>query len=381
MRRALWAVVAFLPFRAVASQDTQTAPTWEVSGYFVSLLTRSTTIVPAGERYTLDLNRLRLELAGRPLEDVRIELQYDNEAFLGSYLSTGQFALTRDRAAVSFFDLERTYVDRRSVVVRHRMYRATAAWSGNDIDVTLGRQRIAWGTGRFWSPLDILNPFDATRLEREERPGVDALLVDRKLGALGKFNAIFAPATDRSRAAVAGYVHGNARGTDYSFLAGNFRGERLVGADFSGRLAGVGIRGEATASRPDTGHRFIRALLGADYGFANTLTVSGELYFNGQGTSERADYDFQGLFEGRVRALARRYGAIAVSFEITPLAKLFAYGILNVDDRSRVFWPGIEYSVATDLDLTGGVQIFSGTAGSEYSRFRNVLHLQAKWFF
>ena len=381
MRKALSAVVAFLPFRVAISQDAPTAPTWEVSGYFVSLLTRSTTIVPAGERYTLDLNRLRLELAGRPLEDVRIELQYDNEAFLGSYLRTGQFALTRDRKAVSFFDLERTYVDRRSVVVRHRMYRATASWSGSDIDVTLGRQRIAWGTGRFWSPLDILNPFDATRIEREERAGVDALLVDRKLGPLGRFNGVLAPATERSRAAIAGYVHGNARGTDYSFLVGNFRGERLVGADFSGRLGGVGIRGEATASRPDSGRRFVRALLGADYGFGNTLTVTGELYFNGQGVSEPARYDFPGLLEGRIRSVARRYGATAASYQITPLLKLVGYGILNVDDRSRALWPVLEYSATSNLDLSSGIQFFSGTAGSEYSRFRNVLHFQAKWFF
>jgi hypothetical protein len=254
------------------------------------------------------------------------------------------------------------------------------SWSGTHTDITLGRQRIAWGTGRFWSPLDILNPFDATRLEREERPGVDALLVDRRLGPLGKFNGVFAPATERSRAAIAGYVHGNAYGTDYSLLLGNFRGERLVGADFSGRLGGVGIRGEATASRPDTG-RFIRALLGADYGFGNTFTVTGELYFNGEGESQPSRYDFPGLFEGRIRSVARHYGAIAVSYQMSPLLKAVAYSILNVDDRSRAIWPVLEYSAATNFDLSGGIQMFSGTAGTEYGRFRNVLHFRTKWFF
>lgn len=377
MRRAVCALLWLVPLRA-ASQDTQA---WKLSGYYLNLLTRSTTVFPEGERYVLDLNRLRLRLDGKPHSAVSLQLQYDNEAFLGSYLSTGQFALTKDRVPDASLDLERKYVDRRSMLIRHRVYRATMTWSGKDTDVTIGRQRIAWGTGRFWSPLDVLNPFDAARIEREERPGVDALLVDRKLGPLGKLNGVFAPATDRSPAAIAAYLHGNARGTDYSVLVGKLRNERVVGADMSGRFGGLGIRAEATASQPDAGRRFIRALLGADYGFANTLTVTGEFYFNGQGNSNRARYDFIGLFEGRIRSLARRYGAVAASYEITPLLEVFFYGILNGDDRSRVLWPGLEYSATSDLALTAGIQSFSGTAGSEYGRFQDVVHLQAKLFF
>ena len=377
MRRAACALLWLVPLRA-ASQDTQA---WKLSGYYLNLLTRSTTVFPERERYVLDLNRLRLRLDGKPFSAVSLQVQYDNEALLVSYLSTGQFALNKDRVPDASLDLERSYVDRSSMLIRHRVYRATMTWSGKDTDLIIGRQRIAWGTGRFWSPLDVLNPFDAARIEREERPGVDALLVDRKLGPLGKLDGVFAPATDRAPAAIAAYIHGNARGTDYSVLVGKLRNERLVGADLSGRVGGLGIRAEATGSRPDTGRRFIRVLLGADYGFANTLTVTGELYFNGQGSADRTRYDFANLFEGRIRSLARRYGAVAASYEVTPLLEVFFYGILNGDDRSRVLWPGLEYSATSDLAITAGIQSFSGAAGSEYGRFQDVVHLQAKWFF
>ena len=48
--------------------------------------------------------------------------------------------------------------------------------------------------------------------------------------------------------------------------------------------------------------------------------------------------------------LARHYGAIAASYEITPLVKIAAYGVLNADDRSGVLWPRLEYSAAANLD-------------------------------
>ncbi|MEW5917937.1 MAG: hypothetical protein AB1762_16155 [Gemmatimonadota bacterium] len=373
--------VGLLLLTAFYEAAAQPTPPVKVSGYLLSLLTRSTTLFPDEERFVLDLNRLRFKLDWKPLDAVTVDVQYDNEVFLGSYLQTRQFALVRDRVPDTTFDLERDYAAGRSVIARHRLYRATVAWSGRELDLVVGRQRIAWGTGRFWSPLDILSPFDAARIEREERLGVDALLAERKLGALGKINAVFAPATQRSRAAAAGYVHGNAGGMDYSFVVGRFRDERVIGGDFAGRAGGLGIRGEATATRPDSGRSFARVLLGADYGFANTLTLSAELYYNGQGARERAYYDFAALFEGRVRSLARRYGAAAATYEITPLFKGFAYGILNVDDGSRLLWPGIEYSLSSNVAVTGGVQWFAGGGDSEYGQVHDLLHIQAKLFF
>ncbi|NOT10036.1 MAG: hypothetical protein HOP28_17725 [Gemmatimonadales bacterium] len=381
MRSIAWALLACWPLRAAPAQGAPSAPTWKLSGYYLNLLTASTTVIPVGDRYVLDLSRLRLKLEGTPLTAVRLQVQYDNEVFLGSYLRTRQFAATKDREPDASLDLDWVYADGRSGFGRHRLYRATVTWSGHSLDLTVGRQRIAWGTGRFWSPLDILNPFDPARLEREERPGVDAVLLDRRIGPLGKLDLVFAPATTRSRAAGAGYVHGNVAGADYSALVGTFRGDLVVGGDFSGHIGGLGIRGEVTATRPDSGGRFTQALFGADYGFANTLAVTGELYFNGQATSQRSGYDFAALFEGRIRNVARHYGALAASYEITPLLKVLTYGIVNVDDGSRLLWPGLEYSVASNLDVAGGIQHFSGTAGSEYARFRTVFHLQVRGFF
>lgn len=381
MHRRMGVLLCCIALRSIPAQDAPFAPEWRFSGYYLNLLTRSTTLIGTPERYTLDLNRLRLRLDARPLRSLRMDVQYDNELLLGSYLRTTQFDVGRTRVADLTLDLERDYAAGRMVLGRDRLYRASVTWTSGSSDVTVGRQRIAWGTGRFWSPLDVLNPFDATRIERDERGGIDALLLTRQLGALGQWNAVVAPSTPRSPPVAAGYVHWNAGGADFSLAGGRVRNEYLVGGDFAGRLGGLGIRTEASVSRRASGPGVMEVLVGMDYGFASTLTVTGELYFNGAGTGDPGLYDLEGFLDGRVRSLARRYGALAFTYDLTPLLQLLAHGVVNIDDHSRVLWPGLEYSVTGNLYVSGGMQVYTGRAISEYGRLRDVLHVQVKHHF
>lgn len=381
--RALRAAASLMAaLGAARSAESQGADdrSWKLSGYYLNLYSRSRTAVPPVEPFTLDLNRLRLRLDAKPVTSIGVEVQYDNELLLGDYLKTAQYALTSRRVATSF-DLERAYVVRRELVARHGVYRAVVTWSGRTTDVKVGRQRVPLGTGFFWSPLDLLNPIDPTRLERDYRAGADAVLVEQKLGALGRLSGIYVPATRRLNSVAAAYVHGNLRGTDYSALVGRFYGADAIGADFNTTAGGLGLRGEATATRTPAGARYARVLLGADYGFANSLKVTAETYYNGQGASSPARYDVAGALSGRVLSVARWYGAVAATYDVTPLVKVGTYAVLNADDGSAVVWPRLEWSARSDVDLVAGVQRFGGGPRSEFGRLSNLLHAEARWFF
>ena len=367
--------------QTAGAQAADAGAPWKFSGSYLNLYSRSRTVVPPAQAFTLDLNRLRLRLEGEPVKGISIELQDDEEALAGSYLSTPQYALARNRSSIASLDLDHDYVVNDNLVVRHRLYRATVLWAVSSTDIKIGRQRVALGTGQFWSPLDLLNPIDPTRLERDYRSGLDAVLVERKLGALARVEGVYAPATASVKSVAASYLHGNARGTDYSLLVGRFRGDDAVGADFSTSRGGLGIRGEGTLTRPPLGSRYGRALLGADYGFANTLNLTAELYYNGQGASDPSRYDAAAFFAGRMLNLARHYGALAASYQITPLMRVATYGVLNADDRSGVVWPRLEYSLTANLDIAAGIQRFVGGADSEYGRFSNLLHAELRRFF
>lgn len=353
---------------------------WRVSGSYLNLYTRSRTVVPSPEPFTFDLNRLRLHIEGRPVANLGVDVQYDNEALLGNYVATPQFAVTDSRVTTSF-DLTHVYAAQDNLIARHAIYRAVVSWSAANTDVKIGRQRIPVGTGYFWSPMDLLNPIDPTRLERDYRVGADAVLVEQKLGAVARAEGIYVPATSRMASVGAAYLHGNVRGTDYSVLVGRFRGNDAIGVDLSTSQGGLGIRGEAMATRTAQDTRYGRVLLGVDYGFANSTTVTVEAYYNGEGASDPARYDVAGVLSGRVLNLARWYGGIGTTYLITPLVKAELYAVLNSDDQSGVAWPRVEWSLQEDMELVVGLQRFFGAPRTEYGRMSNLLHAEARWFF
>jgi len=138
----------------------------------------------------VDLNRLRLEWKGQVSRNIGVEFQYDNEILAGSYLATAQARLEERRPSTGYWDLESTYARGSEYLARHHVRRAAVTLSRGATDLRVGRQRVAWGTGRFWSPLDLLNPPSPTALEPGEREGVDALVrlrrqrATRRLGFL-----------------------------------------------------------------------------------------------------------------------------------------------------------------------------------------------------
>ncbi len=364
---------------AAAPSVAQTRPL-ELSGSLKSVFLRSQ--ASSGEDYVLSLNRLRVEAKGDLASGLALDLQYDNELLLGSYLDTEEFRALKDRVPPQYWRADANYFERGAVYGRHRLYRAAVTLTRGNVDLKLGRQRIAWGTGRFWSPLDILNPVNPLALEREERVGVDAALLEAKLGPLSRASLVYAPAPDRGSPSRAVQWHGNAAGVDTSLVVGRLLGLDIVGMDVASQIGDAGIRGEAARFRPSAGPAFNRLMVGADYAFANGLTMSAELYYNGAGSPAPADcYDIAGLRTGRAASLATRCAGLYASYEITPLLKWVSYAVRNSDDRSHAIDSRLVWSIAPAADLTVGLQHFNGTRGSEFASLPTAFQLQLQWFF
>ena len=141
------------------------------------------------------------------------------------------------------------------------------------------------------------------------------------------------------------------------------------------------LRAELSTARRQDGSSYRRALFGLDYAFRNTLTLGGELYYNGAGASDRSVYDFASLFAGKVQNVGRGYLGAYAGYELTPLVKWNNYLVVNLADRSSYFSPSLTYALQTNLDLTFGVQLLRGSEGSEYGRFNDAYYAQLQWFF
>lgn len=349
-------------------------------GYYKNLLMQSRSAFPQAENYTLNLNRLRLEVRGRPADWLGFEVQYDNEALLGSYLDTVQFAQLKATRPATYRDMESNYVDNQSLLLRHRVHRSFVRLNTAAVDATLGRQRIAWGSGRMWNPTDLFNPYNPAQTERDERTGVDAALVEKNFSALSRLSLAYAPQRNASASRAVRY-RTNFANTDVAWMVGELRNTRIAGFEFAGRIGDAGVYGEVAHTRPETKDAFTRGVLGAEYAFANTLTLGAEFYWNGEGTAQRSGYDFARLFAGEIQNVAQHYTGAHLRYDVTPLLRLENHLILNHDDASLFFAPSLVYSLTSDWDATAGVQLFSGDTDSEYGRFHNVYYAYLQRFF
>jgi hypothetical protein len=353
---------------------------FQLSGYYKNLLYDSESL--AGNGYTGDLNRLRLDAEYRPSHDVTGKIVLDTEAVIGSVLDTGEFkAVKGSRPAYS--TLEWTFADNSDVWGRtsvHRLY--LEAKSGN-ITGTVGRQRIAWGSGRLWNPTDVFNPVSPFEIERDERAGTDAASVTLYPGPLSSITTVYAPERE-GKDDVALRARTNMQGYDVSLVLASLNNRDLLGLDFAGNIGDSSFRGEVThealttadALFPERRERFARSVLSWDYTFASTLYVLVEYLYNGGNVRRDVPLTF---IAGEIVTRNRNFIAFGLGYDLTPLIRTECTVVRDVDGNGVVAEPSLNYNVRQNVDwVTGGLLI---AAKGEYEGQHSLYYTSVKVFF
>jgi hypothetical protein len=241
--------------------------------------------------------------------------------------------------------------------------------AGDGFDLTVGRQPVSFGSGAFFTPLDLVNPFTPATIDTEYKPGVDAVRLDLYRGVGAQLTAVASwagpPVGDREPASIrdlAGAVAGTASigGTDATALVGLIRGDLVVGGGFEGAIGPVRVYGDAalTLPEPEGEDPFVRAVVGANHQVTDRLMVAGELYVQTLGTSDPAALlsALQGprYARGELWLAGVAYGGLAASFEITPLVRGSLGGFVNLTDPSLLVAPSLAWSVADDAEVIAG---------------------------
>jgi hypothetical protein len=273
-----------------------------------------------------------------------------------------------------------------------------------DGQITIGRQRVAWGTSLVWNITDLFNPMDILDFDYEERPGTDALRGQYYLGPLQRLDFVIKPGATREGVVYAAAYSFNFASYDYTILLGQRQQLWQVGASWAGDIRGAGFRGEfllteklsaATAPYPpllllpDTVYRSLyksqatnaALVLSADYTFSNSFYLHSELMYNSTGITENtALYRSEALSAGRLSA-ARFAIFQEAAYDVTPLARASAFAIFNPDDSSWLLAPGFTYSLVTNLDMLLIAYFTGGTTLSEYGSFGEAAFLRLKYSF
>jgi hypothetical protein len=269
---------------ALAAQAQQPASNWEhqFGGYYKGLVTASKTIINENA-YGDFLNRARLSYDGRYKDWFQLHIDYDNELHIGNYIAEPEFDLVRRRQDAAWWNLQHIFVDREHAYWDTSIYRAHATFRTANMTLTIGRQRIGWGTARFWSPADAFNPLNPLQIETRERMGVDGAYFEWNVAPNLTWSTALLPQNRWREASAATRLGTNLSGYDLAGFFGQFEDDWMGGAEVAGQLGGAGLRGEATyrwrdTSKPES--NAFRLTAGADYAFPNTLYLVGEYFYN-----------------------------------------------------------------------------------------------------
>jgi hypothetical protein len=361
-----------------ASPDFQ----YRFGGYFKSLLTASHSFF-TGDAYGDSLNRLRLTFDGGWRHSVLVHVDYDNEVHFGDLIQEPDFDLVRHRQDGAYFDLLHTIVDEKHVYWDTSLYRGYLTLRRNNMELTLGRQRIAWGTAHFWSPADVFNPISPLQVESDERQGVDAAQLAVQLPQNLRWSLVYAPGDGIGRSTEATRLATTVHNFDVAVEGGHFRQDWLAGGDFAGQWGGAGLRGEltytwrGTSAQPDA----LRWTFGSDYAINSKWYVLAEYFYNqgqpaGIQPGQPVDPSVLLRYTNEIFTLRRHFLSAGARYTVTPLLNVETYTVIDLQGPSVLFLPVATYNLTANTDLTVGGQIFASGPAGEFEHVPNLFYAE-----
>ncbi len=240
---------------------------------------------------------------------------------------------------------------------RISLYRGYVEYLGENHSWIIGKQRIPLGVGQFWNPIDVFNPINIEAVEPDERPGTETIRYEYGITSLSNLDVNVAEGKGAIR--VKGYL-------DFADIAllglwDDDYGFDIIGWELEGELGttGIELRSEGGSFREhQSGERHIECIIGAEYGFANSLTLSGEYYFIDVSGSDMLGFS------------ARFRPVMLLSCSFT--------SVFTTDDGSGFVSPVIEYSLSDEMTLSGGLFWYFGSDTSLLGTGYDRVYL--RWF-
>ncbi|MCL5029430.1 MAG: hypothetical protein M1480_10505 [Bacteroidetes bacterium] len=250
-------------------------------------------------------------------------------------------------------------------------------------NIIIGRQRIAWGVGRVWSPTDLFNPINPANFGKIEKDGVDAAAITYSFGNFTDLNIVYNPQNKFSESNTGFRLRTNFDKYDFALVGGYFDKRIITGGDFAGNFFDAGIRGEGIISmdKENLNNNFLKLIFGMDNQFTSKLYGLFEYQYNGEGALNKFDYDLLGLYEGRIINLSRNYIVVSASYQLTALLTTTVSNNSNLNDGSGYLNLSGVYSLTDNSSLTAGGLISYGNRFSEYWYYPTSFYLQAEMFF
>jgi len=328
----------------------------------------------------LSNTRFRLSMSCAPTENLTLLVAYDVSPRIQDpfFFRTSPFLLAPEAGNYRIADFRTPLLPgpndtAGSFGLYHNLDRLSVTIKMKFGDFILGRQPVAWGSGRVTNPTDIIAPFTFHELDKEERFGVDAVRLRIPLSALSELDAGYVFGRDARFSQSAFFLKTKVYWlkTDLAVLLLGFQEDVLLGLDLARSLGGSGVWLEAACVFPGAlnhktpkASRYARFTAGIDRGLSSRVYGFLEYHFNSAGASHPEGY--ASLFvqpayrRGTAYFLGRHYLSSGLTFQATPLLSATGLIIWNLGDGSFALSPQAEYNISENIYLGAGFYLGLG---------------------
>ena len=375
------------------------------------------------------LTRVRTRFDLRATRELSAVVTWDHEVRTG-ILDTFEADFGRALAPEPFFDLEDDVglfglrKNGRRVRWRHLLYRGYLKLETGHADLVVGRQRIPWGVGRLWNPIDRFNAIPPLAIEADQSPGVDGIDLKLRASGFSFLELAWAPA-DGPDDLYAARWHGVLGDADYSLVAGSFEEAWTFGGDLAANLGGAAARLEVVYADPTRKFwplgratpkevpAYFQVVASLDYNLdvGSGLYLLVEHFYNGNATgfgrgragglepffesTAQAPPGTPGFLPGpfptagsrdrfggnRFITAARHQTGFEARYDVTPVVTTNLVLLYDWSGTSAAFFPNVTATPLDSLELTLGAQLFAGPRRSQYGEAERLFFLVAEWFF
>jgi hypothetical protein len=378
---------------------------WNLNGYIKNL---STYFNDKQHYFPSDIGRfqnnvkLRLNLELYLTDDLQFSIQnrtiYSWQRNLKSY---NQFMPLSPESSY-YYNLKYNIHNSDNSNINSEIDRLNLNWSFDDFEVTIGRQRVMWGTCLVWNPTDLLNPFNFLDFDYVERPGNDAIMMQYYTGPVSEIDILIKPGKTENDIIYSGRYLTNFKEYDLALIAAWQKKAYKFGVNWSGSLLDGGFRGEVLFSSPQNyeymilnfdfrssavfiqkklDKNFTTIALSYDYTFANSAYLHLEYMYNELGATKNTALRLSETIHTGELSPARHSTYLGIGYDLTPLMRGELFSLYNPLDPSYMIGPSIKYSIAENWELYTSAFFPQGDILSEFGAYPDQYFLRTMYSF
>ncbi len=281
------------------------------------------------------------------------------------------------------FDLTRVISEGNKSALTQRLDRLYIEYADTDLVGRFGRQAISWGNGLVYTPMDFINPFDPSAIDKEYKTGDDMLYGQylqqsgNDLQAVWVFRRDFNGDVTKDVDTIATKYHGFAGNKEFDLLLAQHFDDYIIGVGGITDVGGAIWRGDITLTDTQTENvaSLVTSLSYSWISWDHNISGVIEYFYNGFGQTN-GDYSpaalannpdlVKRLLRGELFTLGRNYVVASAMVEMTPLWMLTPNVFVNASDGSFLAQLVSSYDFKQDWQLLAAISIPVGAAGTEY---------------